>query len=226
MTEQVKKSVYTAVKSGDSTYSYAPGSPMITTHISEIQQTATENVQPFESKITEQSSKFFPGEQSASSSMDTTTTSTEGLSKTEALKQKAGNFIDKIEQKIGGTGSQTDSTAAGTGLASSTTEEATTGGHIPTASSLTSDKSTMVSETTTGPSSDTYYDGLQHSDSVHPTTSSGTEPHKPSTIMNVKGFIKEKVGHITKNTKMEEEGRSLEAVYQQQKQDYTTFAKK
>ncbi|KYQ93531.1 leucyl-tRNA synthetase [Tieghemostelium lacteum] len=60
----------------------------------------------------------------------------------------------------------------------------------------------------------------------HPTGTYGsgyTEPHKPSQMKKVKGVIKEKFGHLTKNQKMEEEGKVLEAEFQKEKFDYQAY---
>ncbi|KAM9990571.1 hypothetical protein ACTFIY_006613 [Dictyostelium cf. discoideum] len=49
------------------------------------------------------------------------------------------------------------------------------------------------------------------------------EPHKPSQVKHVKGILKEKVGHITKNARMEENGKLLEAQFEKEKFDYQAY---
>ncbi|KAK5580739.1 hypothetical protein RB653_000763 [Dictyostelium firmibasis] len=49
------------------------------------------------------------------------------------------------------------------------------------------------------------------------------EPHKPSQVKHVKGIIKEKVGHLTKNARMEENGKILEAQFEKEKFDYQAY---
>ncbi|EFA76979.1 hypothetical protein PPL_09731 [Heterostelium album PN500] len=73
---------------------------------------------------------------------------------------------------------------------------------------------------------DDYYD--EHSlhnisSTENPDTHLHGEPHKPSQMQKIKGALKEKWGHITKNKKMEEEGKVLESQFQRQKNDYDSY---
>ncbi|KAN0001027.1 hypothetical protein ACTFIZ_001482 [Dictyostelium cf. discoideum] len=76
----------------------------------------------------------------------------------------------------------------------------------PTAASTLNDTSKMGTKTNAAKTGDHY-----------------VEPHKPSQVKHVKGIIKEKVGHLTKNAKMEENGKLLEAQFEKEKFDYQAY---
>jgi len=180
---------------------------------------------------TSSSSKLLNNQQKVSSmkSGETTTTKSQSstvqktddglLKKTERTETKTTTTIPKDPHVFDDINRDKTSTGvAAVPLTTGTTTKPLSGTHA------TSTHATSTHPASTHPAS-------THPASTHPHTTNGntlgsdhyTEPHKPSQIKHVKGVLKEKFGHLTKNQRMEENGKVLEAEFEKEKFDYQTY---
>ncbi|KAF2074642.1 hypothetical protein CYY_004037 [Polysphondylium violaceum] len=167
-------------------------------------------------------SKILNNEQKSSSMKtgDTTTTTSKSstfqktddgmLKKTERSETKTTTTIPKDPHVF-------DDISRDKGMAGTTTGPTTSATRPVSSSTYPANSSTYPASSSTHPSS------TGHTTTGALASDHYTEPHKPSQIKHVKGIIKEKFGHITKNQRMEENGKVLEAQFEKEKFDYDTY---
>ncbi|KAN0048087.1 hypothetical protein ACTA71_002479 [Dictyostelium dimigraforme] len=143
---------------------------------------------------------------------------------------KEPSLFDKIKEKI----HPTDKAAAKPLGTTSNTAPSNTGKPAPTSNSALKSGNPTTADTSNAPLKPTSTTSSNPS-ALNDTSKMGTkanaaktgdhyvEPHKPSQVKHVKGIIKEKVGHLTKNAKMEENGKLLEAQFEKEKFDYQAY---
>ncbi|KAN0012596.1 hypothetical protein ACTFIU_007905 [Dictyostelium citrinum] len=146
---------------------------------------------------------------------------------------KEPTLFDRIKEKVHPTDKAT-AKPLGT-----TTGNTTTAAPLKPTSTANSHPTTANSHPTTANSHPTTANShpttASNASTLNDTTKMGTrtnaaktgdhyvEPHKPSQVKHVKGIIKEKVGHLTKNARMEENGKLLEAQFEKEKFDYQAY---
>ncbi|KAN0041750.1 hypothetical protein ACTFIV_004296 [Dictyostelium citrinum] len=132
---------------------------------------------------------------------------------------KEPTLFDRIKEKV----HPTDKATAKP-LGTNTAPTTTTTGNTTTAAPL-KPTSTANSHPTTASNASTLNDTTKMGTRTNAAKTGDhyVEPHKPSQVKHVKGIIKEKVGHLTKNARMEENGKLLEAQFEKEKFDYQAY---
>ncbi|EGG21893.1 hypothetical protein DFA_01779 [Cavenderia fasciculata] len=212
---------YQARKEGDLTYTYAPNSPNVTTYVTGTQVATEHNVINSTGTGTVlgapiMKEKFFAGQKDAAGipippPIPPTTKApiSTGGNLNNLISSQAGNLkstntpiLSSAKPLNGGTTTHDNGFGSNKSLNNNNNKP------------LNGD-STRGTTGTTHTANDPYYNANNGHNLA--------EPHKPSTIMKVKGVVKEKFGHITKNQRLEEEGKQLEAQFAKDKLDYQHF---
>ncbi|EAL64808.1 hypothetical protein DDB_G0285289 [Dictyostelium discoideum AX4] len=143
---------------------------------------------------------------------------------------KEPTLFDRIKEKVHPTDKAT-AKPLGTSANNTTTANTTNAPLKPTSTTANTTNAPLKPTSTTASTNPTAANASTLNDTSRMGTKTNAaktgdhyvEPHKPSQVKHVKGILKEKVGHLTKNARMEENGKLLEAQFEKEKFDYQAY---